>query len=124
MRLAGEDVPAVRVVPLGEILLQDAPGQQVEMLVVAADLHVTVQGEGVVALHQGVEAFMQAHPGSAVQAVAEVLAGNGCGTRLVRLGLDDTYSSVVGTQEYLREEYSLDAKSIVSRINTSIADQL
>ncbi|MEO0423443.1 MAG: transketolase C-terminal domain-containing protein [Pseudomonadota bacterium] len=54
-------------------------------------------------------------------AVAEVLADHGCGVRLLRVGLDDVYSSVVGSQTYLRRHYQLDAESIVSRIKQVVA---
>jgi transketolase len=53
-------------------------------------------------------------------AVAEVMAENGCGTRLVRIGLGDVYSSVVGSQDYLRSYYGMDAAAIVNRIKEAI----
>jgi transketolase len=36
--------------------------------------------------------------------------------RFVRMCLPDSYSSIVGSQEYLRSRHGLDAKSIVSRV--------
>ncbi len=54
-------------------------------------------------------------------AVAEIMAGHGCGTSLIRIGLDDTYSSVVGSQEYLRSYYEMDAAAIVDRVNSALA---
>jgi transketolase len=53
-------------------------------------------------------------------AVAEVMAEHGSGTRLVRIGLSDVYSSVVGSQEYLRSYYGMDAPAIVTRIKEAI----
>lgn len=49
-------------------------------------------------------------------AVAEVLSENETKCKLLRVGLNDTYSSVVGKQEYLREIYGLDAKAIEKKI--------
>lgn len=50
-------------------------------------------------------------------AVAEIMAEQGSGTRLVRLGLKDEYSSVVGSQEYLRGVYELDSAAITRRVS-------
>lgn len=55
-------------------------------------------------------------------AVAEIMAEEGCGTRLVRVGLEDTYSSVVGSQEYLRNRYGMDAAAIVERVQAALAE--
>ena len=50
-------------------------------------------------------------------AVAEVLAeADGAKARLVRVALDDRYSCIVGSQKYLRKQYSIDAKTIVERV--------
>lgn len=49
-------------------------------------------------------------------AVAEVMAEQCSGARLVRIGLDDSYSSIVGSQEYLRGVYGMDSNSIVNRV--------
>ena len=54
-------------------------------------------------------------------AVAEVMAQEGCGTPLVRIGLDDIYSSVVGSQQYLRNRYGMDAAAIVGRVQDALA---
>ncbi|MFK8030852.1 MAG: transketolase family protein [Gammaproteobacteria bacterium] len=54
-------------------------------------------------------------------AVAEVMAENGTGSRLVRIGLNDVYSSVVGSQEYLRNYYSMDAAAIVERVKQALS---
>ena len=48
-------------------------------------------------------------------AVAEVLAEAGTGTRLHRMGMQDEYSTVVGTQQYLREIYHMDAEAIAGK---------
>ena len=58
-------------------------------------------------------------------AVAEVMAEDGgSGASLVRIGLDDVYSSIVGSQEYLRSCYGMDASSIVERVNRALKTQL
>lgn len=50
-------------------------------------------------------------------AVAEVLAElPGTRARLVRVGLEDRYSSVVGSQHYLREVYGMSARAIAERV--------
>ncbi len=48
-------------------------------------------------------------------AVSEVIAENRTKTVLTRIGLNDEFTSVVGSQEYLRKFYGLNAKNI-SRI--------
>lgn len=54
-------------------------------------------------------------------AVAEVMASEGCSAKLVRIGLNDIYSSVVGSQEYLRNYYRMDAAAIVERVSDALA---
>lgn len=50
-------------------------------------------------------------------AVAEVVAGmEGNRATVVRLGLDDCFTSIVGSQDYLRECYGISAKKIVEKI--------
>lgn len=50
-------------------------------------------------------------------AVAEVLAElDTPRARLVRIGLGDTYSCIVGSQKYLRGQYGIDAKAIVRAV--------
>lgn len=49
-------------------------------------------------------------------AVAEVLAENRSHAGLVRIGLNDTYSSFVGNQKYLRSQFGLDSQGIAGRI--------
>lgn len=52
-------------------------------------------------------------------AVAEVMAENGIGTRLVRLGLRDTYAHGASAQ-FLMKEYELDALSLVRCIEQMV----
>ena len=37
-------------------------------------------------------------------------------SNFLRIGLNDEYSSIVGSQRYLREQYEMDYKSIVKKI--------
>lgn len=54
-------------------------------------------------------------------AVAEVMAEmKDKKAVLMRIGLNDEYSVRVGNQKYLRQQYGIDAKSIVERIENSI----
>ena len=64
-------------------------------LIVTAEEHNTVGGFG--------------------SAVAEVLSAKG-GARLLRIGLNDKYSSIVGTQKYLRQSYGMDGASIAKKV--------
>ena len=56
--------------------------------------------------------------GSAVSEVLSELRG----TRAVqmKIGLNDTYSCIVGAQKYLRNEYGMSADKIANRINEYI----
>lgn len=50
-------------------------------------------------------------------AVAEVLAEQDSKkAKLVRIALDDRYSCIVGSQKYLRQQYSIDSKAIIERV--------
>ena len=50
-------------------------------------------------------------------AVAEVLAEtDAVKAKLVRVALDDRYSCIVGSQKYLRKQYSIDAKAIIEKV--------
>ena len=50
-------------------------------------------------------------------AVAEVLAEeDGVKAKLVRIALDDRYSCIVGSQKYLRRQYSIDSKTIIEKL--------
>lgn len=45
-------------------------------------------------------------------AVCEEIAGTGCGCRVTRLGLQDTFTAVVGNQQYLRHIYGMDGEAV------------
>lgn len=45
--------------------------------------------------------------------IAEIIAENNMITKIIRLGLNDEFTSVVGTQEYLREVYKINYKNII-----------
>lgn len=50
-------------------------------------------------------------------AVAEVLSEqNDLKAKLVRVALDDRYSCIVGSQKYLRQQYSIDSKAIIEKV--------
>lgn len=49
-------------------------------------------------------------------AVAEVISTISSKTKLLRLGLDDQYSSIVGTQKYLRDKYGMSSQKIVEKV--------
>ena len=48
-------------------------------------------------------------------AVCEVIAETGANCRVHRIGMEDEYSCIVGTQQYLRGEYKMDDKAICER---------
>ena len=48
--------------------------------------------------------------------IAEIIAENNVNTKLIRLGLEDEFTSVVGNQEYLREVYKLDSSTLQKEI--------
>ncbi|MBE6927918.1 MAG: transketolase [Ruminococcaceae bacterium] len=53
-------------------------------------------------------------------AVAEVLARKSCHARQLMIGIEDTYSSIVGTQKYLRDHYGISAERISQRIRDAL----
>ena len=53
-------------------------------------------------------------------AVAEVVAESTSGGRVIRIGLQDTYSSIVGSQEYLRHMYGMDSEAIANKVKETI----
>ena len=53
-------------------------------------------------------------------AVAEVMAEAGVKAKLLRVGLNDMYSSIVGTQSYLREKYKMDCNSIITLVKEAL----
>lgn len=50
------------------------------------------------------------------EAIAAVLSEMNTHARLIRIGLNDTYTSVVGGQDYLREYYGISAQRVRERI--------
>ena len=54
--------------------------------------------------------------GGVGSAVAEIMAENGIGVRLDRIGLKDTYAHGA-SQKYLMSEYGMDAKALVESIS-------
>lgn len=56
-------------------------------------------------------------------AVSEVLAElGGQRGRLLKIGLNDKYSSIVGSQKYLRDVYGMSAKKIVEKVKESLSE--
>ena len=55
-------------------------------------------------------------------AVSEVLAETGSPCRLYRIGMEDVYSTIVGTQQYLREKYAMDGAAICERTLAWLAE--
>ena len=54
-------------------------------------------------------------------AVAEILAEKrNCNATLLRIGLNDSYATLVGNQKYLREQYGLSACKIAKRIEEKL----
>ena len=49
-------------------------------------------------------------------AVAEVLCALSAHARLLRIGLNDAYCSIVGNQKYLRSQFGIDANGIAEKI--------
>ena len=49
-------------------------------------------------------------------AVSEVMADNGLNSRLIRIGIDDTFCDVVGDQAYLRDIYGMSGRKIAEKI--------
>ena len=58
--------------------------------------------------------------GSAVAEVLSELSGNKA--QLVRIGLNDTYSCIVGSQKYLRDYYGMSANKIAKRIRDVLSE--
>lgn len=50
-------------------------------------------------------------------AIAEVIADNKVGTRLFRIGMNDQFTQVVGSPDYLRHYYGLDCAGIVEKLH-------
>lgn len=49
--------------------------------------------------------------------IAEIIAENNVKAQLIRLGLHDEFTSVVGNQEYLRKAYEISHDNILNKIN-------
>ena len=56
-------------------------------------------------------------------AVCEVVAEHGLNTRVHRIGMNDMYSTIVGTQSYLRSAYGMDAKQIADRVDAWLHEE-
>ena len=48
-------------------------------------------------------------------AVAEILAEEGCDTKLKRIGINDEYSHVVGSADYIRHHFGLDLEGVIEK---------
>ncbi len=59
--------------------------------------------------------------GGAVAETVGDLAGSRA--RVMRIGMQDVYSSIVGSQQYLREQYGLDAASIAQKTMQALKEQ-
>lgn len=58
-------------------------------------------------------------------AVAEIVSGlPGARARVVRLGLNDEFTSVVGSQEYLRDYYGISARALEKQIAESLQGEI
>jgi transketolase len=55
-------------------------------------------------------------------AVAEVMAENGIGTKLVRIGINDTFAHGA-SQSYLMKEHGLDAMALINRIELLLSGE-
>ena len=56
-------------------------------------------------------------------AVAEVMAENGVGAKLSRIGIPDTYAHGA-SQKYLMAELGLDARALVTRVEQAVGESL
>ena len=55
-------------------------------------------------------------------AVCETLAEEGCPCRVHRMGMQDTYSCIVGNQQYLRQRYGMDDESIAAKAEALVKE--
>ncbi len=53
-------------------------------------------------------------------AVAEVMAENPSKSRLMRIGINDQYADMAGSQKFLRERYGISGKTIAERIEAML----
>jgi len=56
-------------------------------------------------------------------AVAEVMAEKASKAKLIRIGLNDQYCTLVGNQQYLREKYGMSKEKIVERIKGAFENE-
>lgn len=49
-------------------------------------------------------------------AVSEVVAENGYGTRIIRLGIQDAYADRTGSQPYLRKHCGIDRQAVINAV--------
>lgn len=56
--------------------------------------------------------------GGVGSAIAEIISEAGIGIRLLRIGMDDQFTQVVGSPNYLRHYYELDCEGIVRRVRS------
>ena len=55
--------------------------------------------------------------------IAEVIIDSGCfPNRSLRIALESGFSSIVGTQKYLRKQYKMDSESICNRVSKLLKD--
>ena len=59
-------------------------------------------------------------PGGLGSQIAEVIAENGLGCRLQRLGVEETNYSTLGSEAFLRRRAGLDAESVAARLATQV----
>lgn len=56
-------------------------------------------------------------------AVCETLAEEGCPCRVHRMGMPDVYSCIVGTQQYLRQRYSMDDEAVAAKAEEILKEE-
>ena len=56
-------------------------------------------------------------------AVSEVIAETGAGCRVHRMGLKDCFTTVVGSQSYLRHVYGMDAEAIAEKAASIVGER-
>lgn len=101
--LAGHDIhPAVYTFPT----VKPIDREVIERCAEDFDMIVTVEEHNIV--------------GGFGSSVAEVIAELSNHARLLRVGLHDTYSAIVGNQKYLRAQFGLDAEGIANQILSEV----
>lgn len=81
----------------------------VQMIAQASDIIFTVEEHSII--------------GGFGSAVSEVVSGmEGRRAKVIRLGLEDCFTSIVGSQAYLREYYGISAKKIVEKIDMLLGE--